>query len=191
MVKLRKFVAYRRLERPYTRTSKYRKLAYIRGKPNLKVVRFDMGNVQREYESTFHLVSKDDVQIRHEAIEASRLTANRLLDKTIGKPNFHLRVRIYPHHVLRMNPIAGGAGADRFSTGMSHSFGIPIGLAARVRKKQTILTLRIDKEHTKLARLALKRSSYKLPCQAWVVEEPKKAAMKTAAKKPSAKATTA
>ncbi len=171
MARLRKFVSYRRLERPYTRTSKFRKKAYIRATPNCKIVRFDMGNVKKPYEYKLDLISKQSLQIRQEAIESARLTSNRLLDRKLGKQNFHLRIRIYPHHVLRENPLAAGAGADRFSTGMSHSFGKPIGIAAQVKKGQALMTLRVDEEHLKLARTALKRASYKLPCSAMVVEE--------------------
>lgn len=171
MARLRKFVSYRRLERPYTRTSKFRKKAYVRGLPNCKIVRFDMGNVKRDYDFTLHLISKQSLQIRHEAIEAARLTSNRLLDRKLGKQNFHLRIRIYPHHILRENPLAAGAGADRFSTGMSHSFGKVIGIAAQVKKGQELMTLRVNKENLRLARTALKRASYKLPCTAMVVEE--------------------
>ena len=50
MAKLRKFVAYRRLERPYTRVSKYRKKSYVRANPNVIVVKFDMGNAAATYD---------------------------------------------------------------------------------------------------------------------------------------------
>src|SRR3989344_177827 len=153
MVKLRKFVSYRHLERPYTRTSKYRKKAYIRATPNLKIVRFDVGNVQRDYEVTLQLVTKGELQ------------------KKLGKNAFHLRGRVYPHQILRENPLAAGAGADRFSTGMSHPFGKPIGIAARLRKGQPIFTLRVDKTNLKTAMLALKRAAYKLPGECMIVEE--------------------
>lgn len=171
MARLRKFVSYRSIERPYTRTSKFRKKAYIRGLPNCKIVRFDMGNVKRDYDITLHLVAKQSVQIRHEAIEAARLTSHRLLDRKIGKQNFHLRIRMYPHHVLRENPLAAGAGADRFSTGMAHAFGKVQGIAAQVKKGKEMMTLRVNKENLRLGRTALKRASYKLPCPAMVVEE--------------------
>ena len=164
-------MSYRHLERPYTRTSKYRKKAYIRATPNLKIVRFDVGNVQRDYEVTLQLVTKGELQMRQEAIESARLSSNRLLEKKLGKNAFHLRVRVYPHQILRENPLAAGAGADRFSTGMSHPFGKPIGIAARLRKGQPIFTLRVDKTNLKTAMLALKRAAYKLPGECMIVEE--------------------
>ena len=42
MAKLRKFSAYRRIERPYTRKSKYRKKSFIRATPTNKIIRFDI-----------------------------------------------------------------------------------------------------------------------------------------------------
>lgn len=171
MARLRKWVSYRRLERPYTRTSKFRKKAYVRGLPNCKIVRFDMGNVKRDYGFALHLVSKEGLQIRQEAIESARLTSNRLLEKKVGKQNFHFRIRMYPHHILRENPLAAGAGADRFSTGMSHSFGKVMGIAAQIKKGQEMMTLKVNEEHLKFGRAALRRASHKLPCRAMVVEE--------------------
>jgi len=60
MAKVRKFVAYRRLERPYTRHSKYRAKSYVRGSPNIKIVRFDMGNLKKEFSYTVKLLSKKE-----------------------------------------------------------------------------------------------------------------------------------
>ena len=180
MAKLRKFVAYRTVERPNTRVSKFRKKSYVRAKPNLKVVRFDMGNVKREYEVALHLLTRSALQIRQEALEAARITSNRLLDKKVGKNNFHLRVRVFPHHILRENPLAAGAGADRFSTGMSHPFGKPIGLAAQLRKGQPVMTLLVNREHIKAGRLALHRAAYKIPCSTMIKEEQLMKAVKQA-----------
>ncbi|MEK6808784.1 MAG: 50S ribosomal protein L16, partial [Nanoarchaeota archaeon] len=114
MAKLRKFVAYRRIERPYTRVSKFREKSFIRTTPQIKVVMFDMGNPKKEFEYTLNLHSNALLQIRDNAIESARETANRLLEKTIGLNSYHLKVRIYPFHILRENPLATGAGADRF-----------------------------------------------------------------------------
>ena len=33
--------------------------------------------------------------------------------KAAGKDNFHLRVRLHPYHVLRINKMLSCAGADR------------------------------------------------------------------------------
>jgi large subunit ribosomal protein L10e len=169
MARLRKFVAYRELERPYTRFSKYKKLSYVRSRPVCKVVRFDVGDVGKTFQFTLDLVSKDDLQIRDNAIESARQTANRLLEKNLGKGGYRFMTRIYPHHVLRENPLASGAGADRLSTGMAHSFGKSIGIAAQVKAGQPLFTIHITKENIPLARKALKRAGYKVPCSCSII----------------------
>lgn len=164
MARLRKFVAYRRLERPYTRTSKFKAQAYIRMTPNIKVVRFDNGNPNREFQYTLSLLSKSDLQIRDNALESARQTSTKLLETSLGLTNFHMKIKTYPYHVLREHALAAGAGADRFSSGMAHSFGKPIGVAARVKKGQTIFQIKVDKPNLGVARQALERASKKLPC---------------------------
>lgn len=176
MARLRKFVAYRRLERPYTRFSRYKKLSYVRSRPVCKVVRFDVGEVNGRFTHKLDLVSKSDLQIRDNAIESARQTSNRLLEKTLGKTGYRFMTRIYPHHVLRENPLAAGAGADRLSTGMAHSFGKPIGLAARVKAGSPLFTVLVNKENVRLARMALKRASYKVPCACSIVTVEQKSA---------------
>jgi len=163
MARLRKFSAYRRLERPYTRTSKFKDKAFVRMTPNVLIAKFASGNLKKKYKYTLTLVSKDDLQIRGNAIESARMTSNRLLEKTLSATGFKMKTRIYPHHVLRENPIAAGAGADRFSTGMQKSFGKPMGSAARVKKGQAIFEVGVDKNGLETAMQALNRASKKLP----------------------------
>ena len=164
MARLRKFVAYRRLERPYTRTSKFKAQSYIRMTPNVKVVRFDSGDSTKNFKCTLNLLSKSDLQIRDNALESARQTSNKLLESHLGLKGFHLRVKVYPYHVLREHALASGAGADRFSSGMAHSFGKPIGIAARVKKGQAIFQVDVDKNNLAIAKQALERASKKLPC---------------------------
>jgi large subunit ribosomal protein L10e len=164
MARIRKGCAYHRLERPYTRTSKFRKKSFIKANPVVRVVRFDMGNSNKKFKYTLTLVSGRDIQIRDNALESARQTSNRVLEKTLGTSGYFLRVKSYPHHILRENPLASGAGADRFSTGMQKAFGKPIGNAARVKKGQTIFEVKINKANLPLARKAFTRASQKLPC---------------------------
>ncbi|MFP4118317.1 MAG: 50S ribosomal protein L16 [Candidatus Woesearchaeota archaeon] len=165
MAKLRKFAAYRRKEsRPYTRKSKYREKSYIRASPNCKIVRFDMGYSKGDYAYAVHLSVNDELQIRHNALEASRLTANRFLEKKLGKRGFHLKLRSYPHHFLRENPLASGAGADRMSTGMKSAFGKIVGMAAQLEAGQKIFTCFVKPEAVPVAKKALMKSAKKLPC---------------------------
>jgi len=164
MAKLRKAVAYRTLERPYTRISKFRKKSYIRVKPHIKIARFDIGDAKKAFEYSVDLISQAGIQVRQEAIESARQTSVRLMEKKLGKMPFHLKIRIYPYHILRENPLAAGAGADRMSTGMAHSFGKPIGVAAQIKKGQKVFTISVDRQFVDVAKQALKRASKKMPC---------------------------
>ncbi len=170
MAKLRKGCAYRRLERPYTRHSKFRAKSYVRAKPNIVIVKFDMGDPSKTFENKLILKSKDFLQIRHNALEAARQTSNRCLEKNCGKGNYHLKIKVYPHHILRENPLASGAGADRMSTGMKKSFGKIIGMAAQIKKGKTIMEVRVDKANIATAKLALKRASQKFACSCTILE---------------------
>jgi large subunit ribosomal protein L10e len=165
MAKKKKFCAYRRIERPYTRYSKFKKKSYIKMKPVNRVVRFDMGTDKKKFRYTLQMISKDSLQIRDNALEAARQTSNRLLEAKVGKGSFKYKIRVYPHHILRENPLAAGAGADRMSTGMKASFGKPLGIAAQVKKGKVISEVSVNKEHLEHAREALRKASSKLPCQ--------------------------
>lgn len=170
MAKLRKGVSYRFLERPYTRKSKYRKLNYVRASPTSKIVRYDMGNLSKQFPFQLDVLAMDSLQLRHNALESARLTCNRSLEKNLGKFGFYLKLRVYPHHILRENPLATGAGADRLSTGMARAFGKPVGIAARVKKGQTIFTVRVEKQHADTAKKALDKIKHKIPCSCRIVE---------------------
>lgn len=174
MARLRKFIAYRRLERPYTRVSKYKKKSFIKTKTNIKVVRFNTGNLKKRFPYSLHLVSKQGLQIRDNALESGRQTCNRLLETTLGLTGYFMRVRAYPFHILRENPLAAGAGADRFSTGMQKSFGKPIGSAARIQRGQQVATVSVEKQHIVLAKKALDRFRKKVPGSYWILVEENK-----------------
>jgi large subunit ribosomal protein L10e len=163
MAKLMKAVAWRRLERPYTRKSKYRKHNFVRSVPTNKIVKYNMGNLNTEFSETFLLRSKSDIQLRHNSLESARQSANRYLEKKVGKVNYQFRIRVYPHHILRNNPLAAGAGADRMSTGMSRSFGKAVGIAARVYADQAVFEVTLNKQFIADAKIALTRAKNKLP----------------------------
>ena len=80
MARLRKFVSYRRFERPYTRTSKFKAKSYVSVSPNVKVVRFDTGDANKAFNCTLNLLSKSELQIRDNALESARQTSNKLLE---------------------------------------------------------------------------------------------------------------
>lgn len=157
---------YRRVAKSaYTRTAKrvVRK-AFIRGVPNIVLAHSDMGNARKEYKYQVVLVSEDNVQVQHNALEACRITVNRVIEKEIGKENYHFQVRVYPHHVLRENAIITGAGADRLQTGMKHAFGRPKSRAARVKRDQTVFSIKVNtKRAVETSRKAFKKIRSKLP----------------------------
>lgn len=172
MARLRKGVSYsKKLDRPYTRKSKYRAKSYVRASPRNKIIRFMSGNAQKQFGYRMDLISKVDVQIRDNALEASRQVSNRFLEKKLGKDAFFSQIRVYPHHILRENPLASGAGADRMSTGMKKSFGKSIGIAARVRKGQVIFSLYVDESNLVNGREALRKFTCKMPCSFSITTE--------------------
>jgi len=154
---------YRRLERPYTRRK------YMGGVPGSKVVHYDMGNLNTEFPVTLTLAVREPCQIRHTALEAARVTANRYLMTYVGRLNFHLKLRVYPHQVLRENKQATGAGADRVSSGMRHAFGKAVGTAARVDTDQKVFSVSTTPSNVAQAKLALKRAGQKLPTPVYIV----------------------
>lgn len=163
MPKLRRARAYTAMERPYTRVSKFKSKSFVKISPVRKITRFDMGEVGK-YKYSLDLMPRKSLQIRQESIEAARLTSTRLLEKTITKGEFHFKIRKYPFHVLRENPLAAGAGADRVSTGMQKSFGKPIGSALQIKEGEILFTIQVNEEHVNVARKALERASKKMPC---------------------------
>ncbi len=162
---------YSRLQRPYTRISIHvPKKGYVVGVPAAKITQFEMGSKKKKFEKTFHLVAWHSVQIRDNALEASRQGANKYLEKTLTLENYFLKVLVYPYQVLRENALATGAGADRFQEGMRKSFGKPVGTAARVFGQQPIMELRVNKGSEKFAKHALDIASKKVSGQCRVVE---------------------
>ena len=108
-----------------------------------------------------HLVSWEKEQICSEAMEAARIAANKYMVKHAGKDAFHLRVRIHPFHVLRINKMLTCAGADRLQTGMRGAYGKPQGTCARVDIGQVLLSIRCKDVHAVLAAEAFRRAKFK------------------------------
>lgn len=161
---------YRKWQRANTRTSlRVPKKGYVKGVPKPKITEFELGT-KGTYTNRVSLLSEREVQIRHNALESARVSAIQIMEKTMPKGStFFFKIRVFPHHVLRENVLATGAGADRFQTGMRQSFGKPIGTAARVQKGQTIMEFHVNKDVIKTAKVALKQSTYKLPTPCKIV----------------------
>ena len=70
---------------------------FMGGVPNSRIQQFDMGNLKEEFPVVLSLKVTNRVQIRHTALEAGRIAANRVLSKEAGVANYHMKVRVYPH----------------------------------------------------------------------------------------------
>jgi large subunit ribosomal protein L10e len=141
----------------------YTRREYMGGVPGSKIVQFEMGNLSQEFPTEVDLVVEEACQIRHSALEAARITVNRRLMKEVGRSNFHFKVRVFPHHVLRENKQATGAGADRVSEGMRLAFGKAVGTAARVAPNQKIMTVYSTPQYLEKIKDALNHGGHKLP----------------------------
>ena len=141
----------------------YTRKEYMGGVPNTRITQFDMGNKSTKFQLSLSLTADETCQIRHIALEAARITAIRTLEKYVGKSNFHFRIHVYPHFVLRENKQATGAGADRISQGMSQSFGRAVGTAARVYTHQVIMTVETSPQFMYYSKQALRKAGMKLP----------------------------
>ena len=141
----------------------YANTRHIKGKPQIKIAKFNSGNTKRQFEYCVQLMINEKVQIRHMALESTRLAANKTLEKTTGEIGYNSRLRVYPHVRLRENKTIAAAGADRLSEGMRRSFGKANSLAVRARQGQVIMEMNVDKEHLEAAKSALRKACVKLP----------------------------
>jgi large subunit ribosomal protein L10e len=157
--------------RHHTGPSNTRK-EYMGGVPASRITQFDLGLMDNsKFTNALTLVVKENVQIRHNALEAARIAANKYIQKRAGAKSYHLKIRIYPHHILRENKQATGAGADRISQGMRAAFGKSVSTAARVYKNQKIMTLYFNMAHYDNAKVALWKAGQKLPSPISIIEE--------------------
>lgn len=138
---------------------------YIGASPAMRIRQFNMGNPLKEFSHIIDLRTMSEIQIRDNAIEAMRQTLNRFFHNNVGKDSYFMKIRVYPHQILRENKQATGAGADRIQKGMSHPYGRPIGRAIRVHKGQKILSVLVDEEKLETAKVGLERAGPKLGCK--------------------------
>lgn len=157
---------YRQIKGPaYTRKE------YMGGVPASRITQFDMGSKGSDFPVEVSLIAQESCHMRHTALEAARITANRRISKKAGVVGYHLKVRVYPHHVLRENKQATGAGADRVSQGMRSAFGKNVGTAARVSSGQRVITIWTSKQNFIYAKDALRKAGMKLPTPVSIVVE--------------------
>ncbi len=170
MAVLRPARTLRRLERPWTRFSTKKTKSYIPTVPAGKLHQFMSGEANGNFDTVLNLVAKEGSQVRDNALEASRIVATNFLEKKVPK-NYMIKFLLYPHQIVREKPIAQGAGADRYSTGMKLSFGKPEVKAVQLHKDQALITLRVNKNNLIIGKAALKKASLKLPVPMRIVEE--------------------
>jgi len=77
----------------------YTRRKYMGGVPPSRITQFVVGNKTEKFPIQLCLTANERCQIRHNALEAARITANRFLEKKAGATDYRLTVRVYPHHV--------------------------------------------------------------------------------------------
>lgn len=144
----------------------YPKSRFCRGVPDPKIRIFDVGMKKYSVDAfphCVHLVSFEKENVGSEALEAARIAANKYMTKNAGKETFHLRVRVHPYHVLRINKMLSCAGADRLQQGMRGAFGKPNGTCARVAIGQILMSIRCKEQNVVKACEAFRRAKFKFP----------------------------
>ena len=141
----------------YTRTK------YIHGQPVSKIVKFSMGDTKANYDYKLTLISQMKIQVRHNALEAARISANKVLSDKLGETGYLMRIRVYPHVILRENKMIATAGADRLQEGMRRAFGKPTSRGARIKQNQELIDIFVNENSLQLAKEALTDCSKKLP----------------------------
>lgn len=153
----------------YKKNMAYTRRKYMGGIPGSKIVKFTMGNTSKEFTHRVELINIKDVAIRHNALEAGRIAANRIMEKHVGRDNFMLKIVPYPHQIIREHKRVNVAQADRFQEGMKKAYGKPTFVAARIKSKQPIIIAEVDKNNIQHAKTALKRASAKFPSPCRIV----------------------
>ena len=142
-----------------TRGMPYVRREYIAGKPQLKIARFSSGLAGDNYDYKVELIATEKLQIRHNALEAARLAANKRMAQA-GETSFFSTLRVYPHVLLR--EMIATAGADRLQEGMRRAFGKSTGLAARIKPGQVILEAYVTASNLELAQDGFKTAASKI-----------------------------
>lgn len=150
----------------YQKNKPFPKSRYNRGVPDSKLRIYDVGKkkaVYNEFPHCVHLVSGEKEQITSEALEASRIAANKYMTNKAGKDAFHMRIRVHPWHVVRINKMLSCAGADRLQQGMRQAYGKPYGRSARVDIGTILMSIRCSEANIPHAKEALRRCKFKFP----------------------------
>merc|ERR1712157_556878 len=150
----------------YCKNKPYPKSRFCRGVPDSKIRIFDLGRKKQpvdDFPKCVNLVSDEYEQLSSEGLEAARICANKYMIKNAGKEAFHIRMRVHPYHIVRINKMLSCAGADRLQTGMRGAFGKPQGTVARVHIGQPLISIRCKDQHEHVTIEALRRAKFKFP----------------------------
>merc|ERR1711934_130555 len=150
----------------YQKNKPYIKSRYCRGVPDPKIRIYDLGRKKAsvdDFPFAAHLCSDELEQVGSEALEACRIACNKYMTKSAGKDAFHIRIRVHPFHVIRINKMLSCAGVDRLQTGMRGAWGKAQGTVARVHIGQPITSVRLREQNEANAIEALRRSKFKFP----------------------------
>merc|ERR1711990_1188320 len=150
----------------YQKNKPYPKSRFNRGVPDPKLRIYDVGKKKAKWNvfpTCVHLVCFEKEQITSEALEASRIACNKYMQTRVGKENFHMRIRVHPWHVVRINKMLSCAGADRLQQGMRGAFGKGLCKSARVSIGQILMSVRVAPENVEHAQEALRRAKFKFP----------------------------
>eukprot|EP01001_Neometanema_parovale_P011119 NODE_7355_length_772_cov_313.161787_g7113_i0.p1 GENE.NODE_7355_length_772_cov_313.161787_g7113_i0~~NODE_7355_length_772_cov_313.161787_g7113_i0.p1 ORF type:complete len:215 (-),score=38.10 NODE_7355_length_772_cov_313.161787_g7113_i0:88-732(-) len=148
----------------YCKNKPFPRSRFCRGVPDPKIRIFDTGSKKYPvdvFPFCAHIVSQEREQVASEALEAARIACNKYLVKNAGKEAFHIRIRVHPWHVVRINKMLSCAGADRLQTGMRGAYGKPSILTARVGLGQVLMSVRAKDAHQATVLEALRRAKFK------------------------------
>jgi large subunit ribosomal protein L10e len=139
----------------------YTRQEYMGGIPVCRITQFDTGNLHEKFPLSLSLGCEEAAQVRDNSLEAARVSAVRVMEK-VAPNQYHVKVRKYPHQILREHKMAMGAGADRISDGMRGAFGKPVWHAVRAQIGMELLTVSTTEEHLVDAKEAMRKASHKL-----------------------------
>ena len=146
----------------WTRYSRRKpKKSYVKALPHNPLKHFDMGIKKDDYDTIVKLITKEPVQLRANAIEAARMTISKYLQANVQQ-NYFFKIHTYPFEVIRETKRQTGAGADRLSSGMKKAFGRPTYRAMRLRKNQTLFSIKSYEKNIPKMKEALRKAQSKL-----------------------------
>ncbi len=144
--------------------------SFVKSRPHNALRHYDMGNEKDAYDVIIKLVCKDDVQLRANALESARMTVSKYLQDNTQQ-NYRFKIHVFPFEVIRETKRQTGAGADRVSSGMRKAFGRPTYRAVRLRKVQTLCSVKTFEKYENQIKEAYRKAQSKLSKEYIIVKE--------------------